>query len=866
VAEVDSSRTSTQRRRSERVSKSLPVIVRGIDLLGQPFEERTSTIAVNLHGCRYSSKHHLPKNTWITLELPQAGERRNLRARVAWIQRPHSVREFFQIAVELESPANIWHIEDPPIDWEHQESIAQQASEPAVEQVETRFEKPLRTEESPAVAKISGADLPEKIGPPMTNMPLNSSTAEPLHAESNASENPLLQQWSAELERRAREVSDSAAARASEEVRQAMEELQRTEGTLRENLSAQITRKHEEFLESLRSEFESGIRQARQMVEELGRQAEALRAEKEAALESLSRVAQARLQMEAVEAARSQQPGREASKEQTVSDLDVAAWRQRLDSEMSIAQSQWNELLQSSLDTSVNHLVEQLSGRTQEALRGADQKMSERLAEVREPLTQMYSEARETVSSVKSALDQELSRARSSLGDIEHTATRMKEYSAQLESATHDTLNELHRRLENILQAQTEEMNRRAETLAVNVPQRLAPALDSLGHQLIERTMSEVDRKITPYIDRTSELLQRLSDREAEAEQSLRLHRERLRQVSENNQREISTAAGAALGNIRTDFESARREALNKWSEELDASGVRASHAAAESIGRSSEWFQQEARARLQVLIEQTMATTGAAFEEKTAQATQHLDSRLEEQMTGRVAKIHQQLDEAAGEIAGRRCAQIDEAAETAAASFGQVLRRVSDEEVARFTSASRDALKEREKDVERFTDQVLVGLESNVRSLVERFSTQMAEQAQNSLAEGRSSLNAELASALDGYRAQRDEHDKEFSERLRRAGDEAAEQYESRLQSSGDSWLVLSIRRLNEHGQKTTESLIRSADQSLRESCSQFFQGLSDMLRDRATNPAGSMGFTPGSNQSGEAPPRNEFATGANA
>src|SRR4029077_4915540 len=91
-----------------RVSKSLPVVVRGVDLLGQPFEEKTSTLSFNLHGCRYSSRHHLPKNTWVTLEIPQSSGGRHVRARVAWIQRPHSTRDYFQVAVELESPANIW--------------------------------------------------------------------------------------------------------------------------------------------------------------------------------------------------------------------------------------------------------------------------------------------------------------------------------------------------------------------------------------------------------------------------------------------------------------------------------------------------------------------------------------------------------------------------------------------------------------------------------------------------------------------------------------------------------------------------------------------------------------------------------------
>jgi hypothetical protein len=115
--EVESGRFQGQRRRSERISRSLPLVIRGIDLLGQPFEERTVTLTYNLHGCRYSSKHHLQPNAWVTLEVQQSGEIHSVRARVAWSQRPQSVRDFFQVAVELERPANIWGLDFPPEDW-----------------------------------------------------------------------------------------------------------------------------------------------------------------------------------------------------------------------------------------------------------------------------------------------------------------------------------------------------------------------------------------------------------------------------------------------------------------------------------------------------------------------------------------------------------------------------------------------------------------------------------------------------------------------------------------------------------------------------------------------------------------------------
>ncbi len=870
--EVDSNQPGTQRRRSERVSKSVPLIVRGIDLLGQPFEERTSTLALNLNGCRYASKHHLPKNTWVTLELPQGVQRRNLRARVAWIQRPHSVREFFQIAVELESPANVWGLEVPPADWNMSEVVSVPAGE-------TPAQQDVRIAEESGTSAISetAETFAERATPDMTNPFIEAASARPFSPVSpaeqepeGAAQSPLLREWNAEIERQAGRAAEAAAVRAGEQIRRSMEEFEQTYESARGNFSSELTAKQEEFLNDLKSQFDSGLQQARELLHDLDRKAQALRAESDAALESTSRMAQSRLQLDAVEAARTQQQSAEVSKEVQASTESAAAeWRQRLGSEMAVAQSQWNELLQSSLDGSIERLVEQLSGRSQEILRGAEQRMTDRFAELRQPLGQMYSEAREALSGVKSGLEHEVGRARSSLSEIEHAASRMKEYAAQLEAASHDTLNELHRRLENILEAQTDEMHRRAEIAAAGVPEHLSPALDLLGSQFVERTLAEVESKLAPRIERVPELLRELASREIEVEDSLRLHRERLRQVSENNQRDVAAQTSATLAGLRTDFEAARKEALAKWSEELDASGIRASHAAAESIGKSSEWFQQEARARLQVQVEQALVTVGSGFEERTNEAARQFETRLEEQSGGRLAQIHQQLDGVAGEIASRTRTQLDQAAEAAAASFGQVLRNISDEEVGQFTNRSRSAIEERKLELQNFTEQLVRNLDANATTMTGRFQVQMASQLEASVAEGRSALATEFASALEGYRADRDRHDKAWAENLDRVSGEAAAKYQDRLEAACDSWMVSSVRRLNEHGQNVIESLMRSADQALRDSCSKVFEGLSEMLRDRTANTAGIPGFTPApGREAGETPsPHNQAASkGANA
>lgn len=118
--DVPNATTELRKRRSTRIVQAVPLVVMGVDALGRPFQERTSTLIVNCHGCRYQSKHYVLKNMWVEMEIPhpeQGSSPRMVRGRVAWIQRPRTIRQLFQVAVELDVPGNIWSIAFPPEDW-----------------------------------------------------------------------------------------------------------------------------------------------------------------------------------------------------------------------------------------------------------------------------------------------------------------------------------------------------------------------------------------------------------------------------------------------------------------------------------------------------------------------------------------------------------------------------------------------------------------------------------------------------------------------------------------------------------------------------------------------------------------------------
>lgn len=141
-----------RKRRSSRIVQAIPLVVTGVDALGRPFVERTSSLIINCHGCRYQSKHYVLKNMWVTLEIPhpETGQPpRQVRGRVAWIQRPRTVRQLFQVALELELPGNVWGIGFPPEDWGNFVPAAISKALPIKKDEETPSLSPEKLLESP---------------------------------------------------------------------------------------------------------------------------------------------------------------------------------------------------------------------------------------------------------------------------------------------------------------------------------------------------------------------------------------------------------------------------------------------------------------------------------------------------------------------------------------------------------------------------------------------------------------------------------------------------------------------------------------------------------------------------------------------
>jgi hypothetical protein len=107
-------------RRSSRIEQSVPLLILCTDRRGESFQERTSAVSVNLHGCRYPSRHDYAPEGWVTLQVTgtEGANSPVVHARVCAVFSPQTPRELCQVGIELETPGNVWGIPAPPEDWQ----------------------------------------------------------------------------------------------------------------------------------------------------------------------------------------------------------------------------------------------------------------------------------------------------------------------------------------------------------------------------------------------------------------------------------------------------------------------------------------------------------------------------------------------------------------------------------------------------------------------------------------------------------------------------------------------------------------------------------------------------------------------------
>ena len=614
---VEHQNEELRKRRSTRIMQAVPLAVSGVDALGRPFTERTSTLIINCHGCRYQSKHYVLKNMWVTLEVPNAEANQpahTVRGRVAWIQRPRTVRQLFQVALELEVPGNTWGIAFPPPDWFAPAENARIAGgqETAQEEPQRTSETaeihlPLTEPEAPAATPVPDnlrifpapasatdaslqlarhmarlvADAKQQIQAAARDMAMQAAAAEQRASKEeweqkfSIAREQLAQQLSGAIEK-IQEESDTRSRTAHAAAAEALQrELPRWIAPQLEELTKRLTQQISDRGTAERAEQTQHLANAIESLRTLCQQAEESAARLRAQAEQVEaqvaqRKAESARQME--EAARQNETAANTHREaisaaanevqqQVTSALSNAqsSWQGQLNSEAEAAQARWQLTLETTL-----------AAAQEKAASGLDEHVRSTLSQAQEETAQRATALQESVSAVASETEQRIGELRNALQEeVARHSTTVQQSTAAAAASLDEHAQSLLSQVQGEADRQSAAIRESMSATAVEAEQRIAG---------LRNTLQEESQRLESALGRAAESSERLEHFSARIEtvqgqalagfetqvgDVLTLHRNELHRQSETLLEELNAR-------IRTTFDEHCQLALSKFDQEID--------------------------------------------------------------------------------------------------------------------------------------------------------------------------------------------------------------------------------------------------------------------------------------------------------
>ena len=614
---VEHQNEELRKRRSTRIMQAVPLAVTGVDALGRPFTERTSTLIINCHGCRYQSKHYVLKNMWVTLEVPhpEAGQAaRTVRGRVAWIQRPRTVRQLFQVALELEVPGNTWGIAFPPPDWftpkqadsvapRHESAQEFPARSPETAEIHLPLTEPeaataqaednLRIFPAPASATDASLQLARQMARLVADAKQQiQAAAREVAAQAVAAERRVsIEEWEQKFSI-AREQLAQQVQSAIERIQEETDARSRTAHTaaaeaLQKELPRWIAPQLEELTRHLTQQIsDRGIEERAQHTQQLASAVESLRALCQQAEESATRLrtqaeeAQNQISSrtaeslsEVEEITRQNELTAKASHEalsaaaREIQEQVTAALRDRqnssqgqINNEIEGAQARWRSALEASLEAGLEKAAAGLDEHVRGVLSRFREEVEQQGIAVREGVNAAATEAAQRIDALRNSLREEAARQSAEAQEITAAATAsLRESVSGLVSQVQEEASRHSTAAREIMSAGAAEAEQRIAA-ARNAAQEQSQRLENALGRAVE--VSDRLEHFPARIGAAQE--QALAGFESQIGDVLNLHRNELHRQSETLLEQLN-------GRIRNTFEEQCQQALSRFDQQIDS-------------------------------------------------------------------------------------------------------------------------------------------------------------------------------------------------------------------------------------------------------------------------------------------------------
>ena len=900
-----------RKRRSTRIVQAVPLVVTGVDALGRPFVERTSSLIINCHGCRYQSKHYVLKNMWVTMEIPhpETGQPpRTVRGRVAWIQRPRTVRQLFQVALELEVSGNVWGIAFPPEDW---------TAVPELSQIVMKLDVPLETSPLPppmaepdATLHLDEGELPPAAGgdnirlfpSPLSTtdasmqlarqvarlvadakQQIQAATREAASQAVSAERRLSFEQWEQKFAAGRAEIVNETAQAIEKFQHEADEHSRTAHAAAAEALRTELPRWLAPQLEQLTRELtaslsQEGAAQRNEQAQQVESKAETLRAVCREAEETAARLKAQSEQSEAQIAARAEATARtlgEAAKhleetaaaqrgaliaaaneiqQQVTAALASAqsSSHAQLAGELEAAQSRWREALEHTLAETQDRAAGGLNEHARQWMAQLQDEIARHATAARESAANTALEADQRMNALRDSLQEQTQRLESVLAHAAETSQRLEQHSAQLENVQQQALAGFQSQVGNALSPSLEEMQRRSEATLEELNAKLRATFEEASREAVAQFERQIAEAVQPHVTRAEEAVHRLAGGRSLLDAAMTMQQDRIRNSADEAFAESLGRFRENLGSVEQILQESSQSITGRNLAELEGKASDLKHQMVEELLKSAEWYEKKAQTQIQNLTERAIEHAGNQLREKAGEVSSVFASELDHASRSFVGHAQTQMEEVVRDAFERSRTLFAEAADTTAAAFTDEVQRTGRRELEGFNDEVRRSNDGARLQLDTARAEFAQKTTEEQESFLRQFQSSMAGALEAGVGEAQKKVSEGFGPLLDSWKAMTVAHQQEMETIYGRMRDQAADQYKSRLENVSNQWMLATVASLDHQSREMISGIAATAEEKLREACAQVFAGVGESLRERLSEMA--RNFTPPSEPSGRA------------
>jgi hypothetical protein len=850
--------TELRKRRSTRIVQAVPLQVTGVDALGRPFSERTSTLIINCHGCRYQSKHYVLKNMWVNLEIPhpeQGHPPRRVRGKVAWIQRPRTVRQLFQVALELEEAGNAWGIGFPPDDWfafpEESKFVSNPASPmdlppsiglppgeaplPLVE-AEPGVATPDNVRVFPAPASTTDASL--QLARQVAR--LLADAKQQIHA---AAKEAAAQSVAAERRLSAEEWEQKYAGFRDEVARQTAQAI----GSIQEETEARARTAQAAAAESLKNELPRWLApQLEQLTHELtahlAREGAVQREQHEKQLASAQEILQTlcaqaeeaaaklRTQAEQVEshiAARLESAKQEAEEESRRREQFAVAQKDSLGAVLNEIQQK----VSSTFAEAQNALREQVTHDLGVAQQQATAALQEQAQNFRE---QLKRESQSQSAGLSESLAEKTRQLEETLERANQATERLEQFASRIETVQQQAIGGFQSQLDDVLSLHRNELHRQSDKLFEEIHARIRDSFEAANSEALAKFEQQVESMVQPHITRTEEAVHRLAGGRSLLDAAMTMQQDRIRSAADEAFADSLARFRENLGSVEALLNESAQGITARHMEELESKAVDLKHHTMEEMFKSAEWYEKKAQTQLHNSTEKLVENAGNLLRDKAGEISGLFASELSHASRSYVEQSHQQLEDMVRGSFERVRRLFAEAADTTSAAFTDEIQRNARQELEGFVELMQKTVEQSRERLDAAREELNYKTTMQQEDFLRRFQGNLESTVEKGLKESRQKVQGEFQALWDSWKRMTAAQQEEVRGGFHKMSDEAVVDFRGRLENIANSWMVATVATLQHQSKDVIAQIAAAAEERLREASSEVFAKFGDTLRER--------------------------------